>query len=389
MSPFPIQNSFRRQLDADRELPDLWIYACQGDCLKRPNKYLWERQERIARYRQEEKTRRRGKRRKSPADRHVAPGETIRAPERFAIFQDGGREVGKFIRAISQAVLIGGKSVKLDFRFTTAFHPDGTILLYSEINRVVSLSALAKPITIIDPRFRRPREVLKQIGIYEITGDSCDIVPEREDVVYWKATSGYDQSGDRIAMLASVAERVNKSHADQIEISGVWRGVSEAIANSVEHAYKYARDDGFSGLDNVKWWMFTQLRDGIFTVAVCDLGCGYRKTVGQTIPEWVFSKLAEAFRWLNSDALSIEAAMEYGRTGTKQSERGKGSRDAISVLESHGSGQLLILSNAGWVTCQLGQDEKMDNKKGNLQFDIRGTIVLWRLPLKESAHGQD
>ena len=166
----------------------------------------------------------------------------------------------KFLRAMAATVLVNKTPVKLDFRFTESFYPAGTILLFAEVDRVVSMSDLPKPITILDPRLRRPREVLKQIGIHEITGDRCDVVPEREDVVYWKATKGFDQSGQNLAMLEVVAEKVNRAHAQQLELSGAWRGVSEAVANSVEHAYKLPRVDGFAGLPKTRWWMFTQLR---------------------------------------------------------------------------------------------------------------------------------
>ena len=262
----------------------------------------------------------------------------------------------------------------------------GTILLFAEIDRVIALSELSKPVTIVDPRLRKPREVLKQIGIHELTGDRCDVVPEREDVVYWKATKGADQSGSKLAMLEAVAERVNKAHAKQLELSGAWRGVSEAVANSVEHAYKFPREDGFAGLATTRWWMFTQLRDGVFTMAVCDLGCGYRATINQTLPEKFVSEIAAAFQGGNRDAIAVHTAMAYGRSGTRQSERGKGSRDAMSVLQRHGAGDLMILSNTGWMQYTYQGGIERSKLQGDLGIDIRGTIVWWKLPLKELDH---
>ena len=249
------------------------------------------------------------------------------------------------------------------------------------------MSDLSKPITILAPRLQRPREVLKQIGIYEMTGDRSDVVPERDDVVYWKALKGADQSGGNLAMLEVVAERVNKAHARQLELSGAWRGVSEAVANSVEHAYKVPRADGFAGLPSTRWWMFTQLRDGIFTMAVCDLGCGYRATIGLNLPEKFVAEVAATFGGANRDSIAIHTAMEYGRSGTKKTERGKGSRDAISVLQTHGAGELMILSNSGWMHYSYLGGKETKKVAGALGIDIRGTIVWWKLPLKESGHG--
>ncbi|RTD94421.1 hypothetical protein EJO68_11605 [Variovorax atrisoli] len=357
--------------------------------MKKPTIALKLRQARLARYRARERFLRAHLRRVPGANKYVVPGELIKAPKRFDVTKGSGREVVKFLRAVALAVLTKKIPVRLDFQLTESFYPAGTILLYAEVDRIVSLSELPKPITLRDPRARRPREVLKQIGIHEITRDRCDVIPEREDVVYWKATKGNDQSGEKLAILEAVAERVNTAHAQQLELSGAWRGVSEAVANSVEHAYKLPREDGFTGLPDTRWWMFTQLRQGTFTMAVCDLGCGYRATIAQTLPEKFISEALARFAGGNRDATAIRAAMEYGRSGTKRTERGKGSRDALSVVQKHGSGELLIFSNTGWMRYIFRGGEQIDEVQGDLGIDIRGTIIWWKLPLKgaENDHG--
>lgn len=307
------------------------------------------------------------------------------APRRVDAIRQDGVQVLRFLRAVAHTVLIDGKPAILDFRRTESFTPVSTLYMLAEIDRIVTLSPLAKPITIVDPRLRRPREVLKQIGLHALTGDNSDVVPEREDVVYWRATKGNDQSGDKLAILEAVAERVNREHAKSIELNGLWRGVTEAVGNSVEHAYKFPRDDGFQGLPETKWWMFTQLREGFFTVAVCDLGCGYRATIDQTIPEKFIAELKARFAAMNRDAIAINTAMEYGRTGTHKAERGKGSRDALSVLQGYGFGELMILSNSGWVQFTYANGHPSAFRWGGLTIDIRGTIVWWRLPVGEKS----
>lgn len=353
----------------------------QGRILKKPSEALWLRQRRLARYRYAERHRRKGRMRVLPENRYVPPGELIRAPERIDLTRGSGKEVVKFLRAVVTSVLQMKLAVRLDFRGTASFYPAGTLLLYAEIDRIVTLSDLPKPVSLLDPLARRPREVLKQIGIHQITGDSCDVVPEREDVVYWKAMKGADQSGEQLAVLESVAERVNRAHARQLELSGAWRGVKEAVANSVEHAYKLPRNDGFQGLAQTRWWMFTQLRDATFTMAVCDLGCGYRATIAQTLPELFISEIAAALKGVNRDATAIHTAMEYGRSGTQLAERGKGSRDAISVIQKHGDGELVVFSNTGWMHYEYRDSQEVSKNHGDLGIDIGGTLVWWKLPL--------
>lgn len=352
--------------------------------MKRPTLKLWERQARVAQYRFDEKFKRSGKCRVLQGNRYVRPGELIRAPKSFNLIRGAGLEIGKFLRAVAHAVLVDKQQVRLDFKNTEQFHVPGTILLFAELNRIISISKLSKPISIIDPYRRRPREVLKQIGIHGLTGDRCDIIPEREDVVYWKATKGDTQSGDKYGSLVeAIAERANRDHAKQLEVSGLWRSVNEAVANSVDHAYKKPRHDGFAGLPDTKWWMFSQIKDDVFTLAVCDLGCGYRRTINETIPEQFIATCASSFLANNRDALAIDTAMEYGRSGTNQSNRGKGSRDVLSLLQKHGDGELTVLSNSGWMRYEYKNSVEKNRGNGTVGIDIGGTIVWWKLPLKE------
>lgn len=358
--------------------------------MKKPTPDLWLRQARMAKFRARERRKRRSSHRIDPPNRYVRPGKLLHAPKRIDVTLGSGVELGKFLRALEATVLELQIPVTLDFRRTEALYPAGAIRLFAEVDRLVAMSNLPKPITILDPWLKRPREVLKQIGIHEITCDRCDVIPTREDVVYWRATKGRDQSGSTPGeMLEVVAERVNREHAQQLELSGAWRGVSEAVANSVEHAYRKPRADGFVGLANTKWWMFTQLRGDVFTMAVCDLGCGYRATIKETLPEQFVGGIAAAFGFANKDSLAIHAAMEYGRSGTRQTERGKGSRDAMSVIEKHGAGELAILSNTGWMKYFYQSGTGWSSEKDSLGIDIKGTIVWWKLPLKGVEHADD
>lgn len=357
--------------------------------MKKPNSDLFLRQFRIARTRKKERCKRRHKTRPLNGTRFLFPAERIQAPLEFDLTRGSGISVIKFLRAIAARVLGQEKHITLDFRKTKIFYPAATILLFAEIDRIITQSSLLKPITLVDPWMRRSREVLKQIGLHRLTGDRCDVIPERKDVLFWKATKGSNQSGDQLAMLGAVADRVNQEHKNQLEVSGLWRGVSEAVANSVDHAYKHPRDDGFKGLLETKWWMFTHLRDAVFTMAVCDLGCGYQSTVRETFPERFLALLKTKLQAANRDAIAIETAMEYGRSGTQEGHRGKGSRDALSVLKKHGGGELLIASNTGWLRYVFKNNDEYDQSSGDLGINIRGTIVWWKLklqPVKENVH---
>ncbi len=355
--------------------------------MKRLTKLQQVRQLRLAEKGRRKKHKRSLKKYIAKPKRYLFGGETIEAPRVFSLTSETGKQVGEFIRTISSSVLKKNRKVRLDFRKTEQFVVTGTILLFAEIDRIISISSLKKPITIVDPRSRRAREVLKQIGIHTLTGDSCDISPVREDVVYWKSTKGKLQTGDSYgSLIEAVAERANTHHVKQIEVSGLWRGVNEAVANSVEHAYLKARFDDFKGLPDTKWWMFSQIRDGIFMLAVCDLGCGYRGTIKLSIPEAFIAMSGSTFAGKNKDALAINTAMEYGRSVTRLENRGKGSRDVLSLLEKHGSGTLHVFSNTGWVAYAQETEQAIKRYTGDIGISIGGTIVCWSLPLNKAIN---
>jgi hypothetical protein len=337
--------------------------------------------------RQRQRRRRRKARAQKPQRRYVPPIGAIVAPRRIDLVLGWGPAVRQFLDDIGRRVLIERVPVTVDFRETEAFTLAGTILVFAEIDRIATLSRehVPKPLTLIDPRRRRPREVLKQIGLHGLTGDRCDTVPSRDDVVYWKATKGSDQSGNKLAMIEVVADRVREQYSGQLGLSDLWRAVSEAVANSVDHAYKKPRADGFQGLPDTKWWMFTQIKDGVFFAAVCDLGCGYRATIGETVPERFASQLASLLIGFNKDAGAIHTAMEYGRSGTEEEHRGKGSRDAMSVLEKHQNGELMAISNTGWMAYSYANGREERRHNGSLGTNIKGTILWWKLPLTGPA----
>jgi hypothetical protein len=345
------------------------------------------RQKRISRWRLKDLRRRRGRGKPLPGDRFTRPTEKITAPASFNLIRGGGKEVVKFLRALNDRVLVQKKQVTLDFKATKQFYVPGAILLYAEIDRIVATSGMIKPITVLDPVQRKSREVLKQIGLHQLTGDRSDVVPTREDVVYWKATKGHNQTGDSYGgLVEAVAEKANKDHVKQVALNGLWRSVNEAVANSIEHAYLHPRFDGFSGLQGTRWWMFTQVREGTFTIAVCDLGCGYIRTINETIPERVIANIWAKFPGANRDALAIDTAMEFGRSGTGEMNRGKGSRDALSLLEKHGSGRLVVLSNTGWMRYEFADGKQISKNSGDMKIVIGGTVIWWNLPLKESGN---
>jgi len=322
----------------------------------------------------------------SPAHRYVRPSDFIVAPRIIGLHPSTCRDLIKFIRAIQQRVILEGEATTLDFSGTQKIYGPGALLLYAELDRAIALSGHHKPITIKAPQLSTPRQVMKQLEFPALCGDTLDVVPDRDDVVYWRCTRGADQSGEVPGTLISrVADRANEFAASSLRAEDVWRGVSEAIINTTEHAYS-EETDRFSPHPSNRWWLLTNVKDGSFTAAVCDTGIGYKRTTLRTIPAEFRALARLIFKGENADTSAIRLAMEYGKSRTGLDERGKGSRDALSVLKRHGSGELAMISNKGQVYYKLepGQEEPVVTTT-NLPIDIRATLVWWHLPLSEGS----
>lgn len=307
----------------------------------------------------------------------------LTAPARIELIGTNARHLSEFLSATKEHVLVNKKRLTLDFRRTTSFAAAATLLLFAELDRIIQLSELNKPLTCRSPQATRPREVMKQIGLFQLTGDAVDVVPKRDDVIFWCATKGADQNGEIYGpLIERVAATVNKSYTDSIEKNGLWQGVSEAINNTTDHAYNDARSDGYPHAEHTRWWMFTHVRENTFTAVVCDLGIGYKRSV----PNWIPAKVLETIRGTllgkNLDSIAIQAAMKYGTSRTDEKNRGKGSRDALSVLTKHGVGELTIASYTGGVKYELKRGDTVPKITAiKLDLNIKGTLVWWRLPL--------
>ena len=53
------------------------------------------------------------------------------------------------------------------------------------------------------------------------------------------------------------------------------------------------------------------------------------------------------------------------------------------MLESHGAGELMIMSNTGWMRYNFAGGREKSQQQGDLGIDLKGTIIWWKLPLKE------
>ncbi|MFH1600056.1 MAG: hypothetical protein ABIJ73_01645 [Pseudomonadota bacterium] len=305
-------------------------------------------------------------------------GILVSAPEQLFLHGEGPHDalIG-FIGRMRAAISSGRSPVTLDFSATVSLMPGGALLFYAELDRVLSIY----PSTSL--RFLRSRndtvnQVLEHLGVYMRGGYSSGATPSREDVISWRVVASASSDGEVAGPLIETYESLNAEDSKRL-----FRGVSEAIPNAVEHAYIDERGDGIPPPPENRWWMFCRESDNRFYVGVCDLGIGIPRSLPKTFSELFYSIFPAAVSPVvaKDDAAMIRAAMEISRTRTKLHERGKGLGDIRSVVDEIEGSELYVFSNSGLVTYISGS-----YRLTRFNQSILGTLIVWIIPLKGSGH---
>jgi hypothetical protein len=313
------------------------------------------------------------------SDGHVLP-VSIKLPATLSI------QNKKMRRALCSALnqikkIVGRKSVYLDFSDVVLLYPSAVLLLTAELDRQRRNKKSAFSVRMIAPRNEIAEQVLHQVGIAELC--SAEPIDERdhfdESVRHWRYATG-ERMNDA---PGRALERFEGQLSDELQ-SGMWKGVSEAIVNSVHHAYLEPRGDGFEGDDETRWWMFSQVRDEQLTVAVCDLGIGIPRSLPLIWEHSRLQTLLAKFGLLKADLAAIRAALEIGATRTREENRGRGLPQIWEDMKGHEGANILLLSNRA-----LLHWSSETGKETEHQYDdsIFGTMVIWSVPLRPKKDG--
>ena len=265
-----------------------------------------------------------------------------------------------------------GQPLCLSFRSTELMIASGTLLLFSEINRLKAISP-ALIIRCVPPKNERVAQVLQHLGLFQLMNYQSSVVPTRADVVSWRKASSSKVDGERVGSVIGAYESLQGKRAKQL-----FRGATEAMMNAMNHAYEEPRNDGLAAPPEERWWLFCREREESFLVGVCDLGIGIPRSLPAKYPDEILRAAIKNLTGgaLRNDARLIQAATEIERTRTDRRGRGKGLADLKRIVDEVPGGVLSIFSNRGL----LSYDGK-STKRQNFGRSIKGTVVLWEIPL--------
>lgn len=337
----------------------------------------YKRGVRIAHYRERKRVARiRGRVRKSVLDNwaKLSPVERIEAPKALYIHGRASHfEVTSFLQRLRKSFTKPGITTVIDLSRVERLMPAGTLLFYAELNRLKT-AIPGKSFKFIRSRNDTVNQVLEHLKVYALAGFVSGAVPKRDDVISWRTATSTITDGRPAGELIQTYESLSRD-----EVRHIFRGVSEAATNAVEHAYVADREDGLPVTKESRWWMFCRESQNRLYVGVCDLGVGIPRslprTQGEEVINWLLTTLSLGA--IGDDAGMIRAAMEIARTRTEKGERGKGLGDMRHVVDNLPGSRLYIFSNRGMISYESGE---FDSRQ--YENSILGTMVVWVIPIE-------
>lgn len=290
-----------------------------------------------------------------------------------------GRKSRKALLTLSSDIkrYVNRRPVLLDFRNTKRLDPTGVLYLTAELDRLRRHGGTAYSVEMLRPKDEIADQVLQQVGLAQLCGEPVPKSTDHfdESVKHWRYATG-ERMNDA---PGRAFERLEGRLSDELQ-DGMWKGVSEAIVNSVAHAYLEPRNDGFPCNDGVRWWMFSQVRDGTLTVAVCDLGIGIPRSLPIKWEAGPLSQILAKFGMYKPEVAAIRAALEIGATRTGEENRGRGLPQVWEDMKGHSGSNIMILSNKAMLFWR--SDLK---KETNREFNesIFGTMIIWSVPINQ------
>lgn len=279
---------------------------------------------------------------------------------------------GKLLHFIHRikAALAEGQKVQISFQDTKLLAPSGTLIFVAEIEQI--LGKYPGRISIDYPNDDVVEQLFQHIGLLERLGLTPRKSITAENVRHWSYV--YGNTVDTTAFISLFAKY--SSNLSEDVRSGLFEGMSEAVTNSIQHAYPC---EHLGGCNCEKgWWMFSKQTENILTVVMYDMGIGIPASL-KNKPEFK-ERLAAPYRRYKKrqETMLIDIAVESNRTSTRLPHRGKGLPDMLEFVKEGHVGEFKIFSGAGAFS-YTAQDQVERGR--DFEMPVNGTLIQWELPI--------
>ncbi len=301
----------------------------------------------------------------------------MKVPKLFDLYKNYDESV-QFINAINENVFENDSFVFLDFSQCEGISAEACVVMAAEIDRCNRLEEHS--VFGVYPNNPDVYFLLNELGFYHLLGirsskPTFDDAPE-VDVV--KLQSGQDNPRNLMVGIKELFYNDEGDVKEALYSKKVYRALTEAMANAVEHAYPEEFLKQNSRLCLPRWWRagFKDNETNIVFMVLYDQGAGIPNTL---TTNWL-EKLNELASKLTRDPYDDEKivlAMEKGRTTTKIQGRGQGSYDMQQLIRESDNAELSIFSYRGKYL--YPNNENLQHE--NLSLPLKGTLVVWKVCL--------
>lgn len=300
----------------------------------------------------------------------------ISGPKILGIRGDDNRKslIG-WLKKLRLLTLKNDQRILIDFTYSKDAEPIGFLLLLAEIDTILSVKG-KNFIKALGPKDRVAAQLFHQIGLAKMLDIKSMVTITSDNVKFWRHINGSEIDADRAGKLI-ITLSMDYGFSDESELN-LFRGVSEAMTNTIMHAYEYERGKNTVYGDK-RWWMFVSLKNGDLTVVFCDIGIGIPRSLkNEEKHPGIYSKVINLLN-KGEDSKLIKIALEEGRTKSDDPHRGLGMAEMKNLINGIGTGSMIIMSNRG-AYLYHGKD-KLESTR-DFATSIMGTIVGWTAPIK-------
>lgn len=292
-------------------------------------------------------------------------------------FSENYRDSVRYLDDLKRSVLEDNKAIIIDLSECEWISPDGCIVLAALIERCKILRP--KFITGTYPNNPKLSFILEQLGFFSLIKVSPQPIGMRfsGDIRIVKLLSGDDGAPNAVmrGMKELFAPTDDAALEDEMLGKGIYRALTEAMLNAIEHAYP---DIIKSRKDCVpKWWRWGIRFDNTVYMVLYDQGAGIPDTIEMKLKEMV-DNLGSLLTRRPLDSEKIVLAMELGRTSSGKEGKGKGLPDYKRVVNYRQKGWLRINSHRGEYVYNAQNGDVMQKDH---PLSLEGTMITWKIEL--------
>lgn len=295
----------------------------------------------------------------------------------------------KFCQRLREAYIRDGNNLLLDFSRTRHLKAAGMLVTVAEIDRAQRMGASSQAIRCRLPtgeteQGRIVQQVFDQVGLLDRLQHPkihTDRSVFHDSVRHWRYATGTRIDNKPGDVLYEYEGQLSPSLIEKMNV-----GLSEAVINSLHHAYARPRSDGCKKFQEKRWWMFTNEDAGMLGVLILDLGIGISRSLSSSWDRSLLKKIEAVFAADSGDVRAIKTALILGESSTKDEHRGKGLPQIWSAVHENEVGGVEIFSGQGHLSRNM-KEERPSN--GFYKSELLGTLITWTVPVGAAGGDSD